>query len=159
MILKVIGSAVIMIAALVISKEYKAFILSRVERLSGYLELLSHIERKISISLSPQHKLCDGFSHSALESNFLLKLRERGELHSAYREAGVGISDAAHKILLSYFADFGKCDRRGELARVRETRSALQPVLKEERELAEKNIKLFETVVAAIALGLIILLI
>lgn len=159
MILKVIGSAMIMIAALVVSKEYKSFTVSRVERLSGYFELLSHIERKIGVSLCPQHKLCEGFSSAALESEFLPRLRECGELSAAYGGVGICVADEAHKILLSYFADFGKCDRAGELERVREAKVALQPILRRERETADKNIKLFETVAAAIALGLIILLI
>jgi hypothetical protein len=159
MILKVIGSAMIMIAALVISKEYKAFITARVERLSGYLELLSHIERVIGVSMTPQHRICEGFSHPALEEEFLPRLRKCGELSSAYGGMGVGVSDAAHKILSSYFSDFGGCDRSGELIKVREAKGRLQPILAEERQGAEKSIKLFETVAAAIALGLIILLI
>lgn len=159
MILKIIGSAMIMIAALVISKEYKAFITARVERLSGYLELLSHIERVIGVSMTPQHRICEGFSHPALEEEFLPRLRKCGELSSAYGGVGVGVSDAAHKILSAYFADFGGCDRSGELIKVREAKGRLQPILDEERQGAEKSIKLFETVAAAIALGLIILLI
>lgn len=159
MILKVIGSAMIMIAALVISKEYKAFITARVERLSGYLELLSHIERVIGVSMTPQHRICEGFSHPALEEKFLPGLRESGEFSAAYGEMGIGVSDAAHKILYAYFADFGRCDRAGELTKAREAKGNLQPILAEERQEAEKSIKLFETVAAAIALGLIILLI
>ena len=159
MILKVIGSTMIMIAALVISKEYKAFITARVEMLSGYLELLSHIERVIGVSMTPQHRICEGFSHPVLEEEFLPRLRKCGELSSAYGGVGVGVSDAAHKILSSYFADFGGCDRSGELIKVREAKGRLQPILAEERQGVEKSIKLFETVAAAIALGLIILLI
>ena len=159
MIFKYIGCALILIFALVVSKEYKVFSGSRVSRLSEYLDFLSHIERRISTALLPQHRLVDGFSSKALEESFLPKLRECGELYSAYESAGGGICDTAHKILLSYFADFGKSDREGELSRVREAMARLRPVFEDERSASEKNIKLFETVAVAVALGLIILLI
>lgn len=159
MILKYIGCALILISVLIISKEYKAYSSLRVERLSDYIDFLSHIERRIGGSLMPQHRLHEGFKSSLLEEDFLPKLRDGGELYSAYSGTESKIAENAHKILLPYFADFGKSSRDGELERTRETVKSLISILEKEREASMKNIRLFETVSVAIGLGIIILLI
>ena len=159
MMLKYIGCALILISVLIISKEYKAYSSLRVERLSDYIDFLSHIERRIGGSLMPQHRLHEGFKSRLLEEDFFPKLREGGELYSAYTGTESKITENAHKILLSYFADFGKSSRDGELERTRETVKSLIPILEKEREASEKNIRLFETVSVAMGLGIIILLI
>ena len=159
MVLKYIGCALILISVLIISKEYKAYSSMRVERLSDYIDFLSHIERKIGGSLMPQNRLHEGFESRLLEEDFLPKLRDWGEMHRAYSGTGIKIAENAHRILLSYFAEFGKSSRDVELERAREAVKALTPILEKERGASEKNIRLFETVSVAIGLGIIILLI
>jgi hypothetical protein len=159
MLFKYIGCSLILLFSIWISREYKTFINDRVERTRAYLDFLRHVERKISISLLPQNKLCEGFSSPVLEKDFLPRFRQCGSLAKAYEGLSNGVGEAAGKIIFSYFSEFGKADLRGELLRVRDAVASLEPVLADEISAAEKSIKVFQAVAVAIAMGIIILLI
>ena len=83
---KIIGSALLLYAALFLTREYERSLGKGLRVCRGFCELIAHIRRRIDGYLTPANDLLNGFECGALdETGYISKARERG-LCAAYFE-------------------------------------------------------------------------
>lgn len=160
--LKWAGAGVILLCALMVGRDYTAYVRERLSQYRGFVALLSHIEGMISRFLTPQDGLWHSFSDDALEKcGFLPALRSGKGLSEAFIGCvdGLSLSDLTKQRLSDFFSGFGRDYMDGEIARVGELRSELESGLKKEESELEKSLKITNALLLAGAVGLVILII
>lgn len=160
-VLKLCGSALLLLGALYVSREYEKSLANRWELCSGFVDLLAHIRRKIDGYLTPPSQLLDGFYSAALEGvGYIAKARDVG-ISAAYFELSktLPLEKKAKECLGAFFCDFGKDYREGTVRALDAALGGLRDHLKTLGAENEKNLKLARTLCVAAALGIIILLI
>ena len=160
-IIKLIGSALLLFAALIGVGEYEKKLKARLLVCRGFVELLQHVRRKIDGYLTPPSQLLDGFECAALSDiGYLDRAREIG-MCSAYfeLEASLPTDGAVRSALFGFFSDFGKDYKDGTVKLIDRSLKELSAHADRLRTENEKSLKLVRTLAAAGALGAIILLI
>lgn len=139
------GIALIMIAALLVSREYEKYLDKRVCEYRGLVAMISHAESEIAKSLAYGEGLWRTFHDDALEKCGLLPLLREGEgISSAFgkiKEKTSLTSEAKEKISV-LFAGLGKGYAESELKTINDIKESLTVRLKYEEESAEKNLKI-----------------
>lgn len=159
--IKILGSAFLLVAVLAMTREYEMFLKKRFDVCRGFIELLSHIRRKIDGYLTPATELLDGFECKALtETGYVDRAREKG-ISSAYfeLEGSLHLDAAVQSCLSSFFSDFGKDYKEGTLKLLDLSIGRLSEYTERLSAENERSLKLARTLAAAVALGLIILII
>lgn len=160
-ILRIGGLSLILVSALVFSKEYGRYLKGRVELCQGFLLLLIHIRSRVDCYLTPLPEAISGFESPALSGcGFLQKAKDEG-LSSAYfsMEKSLSLPERARAILTPFFRGLGREYREGTLRELSSAISALEGALVEEREESEKSLKIARILAVSAALGAIILII
>ena len=160
-LVKMIGSALLLYAALFIAREYEKFLGKRLRVCLGFCELLSHVRRRVDGYLTPADRLLDGVECGALEEvEYISKAQSLG-LRTAYFEVeeALPLDGTARQVLSEFFADFGKDYKEETVKAADRALSALQGCAERMSCENEKSLRLLRAVAVAAALGVIILLI
>ena len=160
-LVKIIGSALLLYAALFLTREYEGSLGKGLRVCRGFCELIAHIRRRIDGYLTPANDLLNGFECGALdETGYISKARERG-LCAAYfeLEAELPLDGRVRGALSGFFSDFGK-DYKEETVKAADAvlealREHIGAIVKEN----ERSVRLARTLAVAAVLGIIILLI
>ncbi len=160
-LLRIGGLSLILVAALLFSREYRRYLDGRVELCQGFLALLIHIRGRVDCYLTPLPEALSGFESVALsECGFLKRASEEG-LSSAYfsMEKSLSLPRRAREVLSSFFRGLGREYREGTLRELSTAISALESAVLEERQESEKSLKIASVLAVSAALGAIILII
>lgn len=142
----------IMLSAILLGREYSAYADRQVREREGFIALLLHIEREIGRSLSYGLGLWRGFSDPSLERcGFLPLLREGCSPEDAFFKCSpkLALSGEIKEKLQSFFSDFGKGYKDGEIKGIERLRGELESDLNALRPELEKN----KRVINALLLG------
>ena len=159
--MKLIGSVLLLFAALIGVREYEKMLKARLLACRGFIELLGHIRRKIDGYLTPPSQLLDGFECAPLSDiGYLEKAREIG-MSGAYFELGssLPIDGAGREVLFGFFSEFGKDYKEGTVRLIDLSLKGLSEHADRLSAENEKSLKLVRTLAVAGAVGMIILLI
>lgn len=119
--IRIFGGAFIMIAALLVGKEYSRFSDKRIAELRGFLLFIRHIGAEVSKFLSSGEELFWRFENEALEaSGFLPSLREGMGLKESFEfiSKKLSIPSEQKEDLFEFFSGFGSDYREGELEKI-----------------------------------------
>ena len=154
------GTALIMIAALLICHGYELYLNKRLEEYCGLILLISHVEEEISLFLSYGSRLWSGFHNDALEKCGLLSLlREGHSISSAFSESmrRMSLSKTAAEELSKEFDRLGKGYKDSELRLLSSIRERLSLELESERCETEKNLKVLKALLLGGALVAVVM--
>ena len=160
-LLRIGGLSLILVAALLFSREYRRYLDGRVELCQGFLALLIHIRGRVDCYLTPLPEALSGFECAALSKcGFIQKAKEEG-LSAAYfsMEGSLSLPKRAREVLSSFFRGLGREYREGTLRELSMAISALESAVCEERQESEKSLKIARILAVSAALGAIILII
>ena len=160
-VIKIIGSVLLLMSVLALTREYKKFLEKRLGICRGFTELLLHVRRKIDSYLTPASQLLDGFECKALaDEGYMKKAHEVGISEAFFSlEKAIPMESSERVILESFFADFGKDYKDGTLRSLDIAIAGLRECIEKLCAENERSLKLVCTLAVAAALGLIILLI
>lgn len=154
------GAALILIAALVCSREYSAYTERRMAEGQGLLSLLLHIEKMIESYLASGGELFEGFIDERLEAcGFLPKMREGGRGAFSDAKNSLTVGAPIKERLCTYFSGFGKGYKASELKRLDECISDCKSMISSEKTELEKSIKVTRALLLGGAVGVAILII
>ena len=139
------GIALVMISALLVSREYDRRLDRRILEYRGLVDLISYAEAEITKSLAHGGGLWQGFSDGALEKCGLLPLLRKGEsLKSAFDKCKgkMALSTEASERISTMLAPLGRGYRDSEIRLLGEIKDSLSKELDSESESAEKNKKI-----------------
>ena len=156
--IKYIVIVAVLLLALMVSKSYCKFVDGSLAKARSIYSLLLHIERKLNGYMTPIDKLCVGYDDAVI-SKMLERLRGGSSLYDAYSAERSDLPKKADEVLYEYFAEFGKCDLKTEIARTKGAISDLDKAIKYCKEDSEKNKRLCMSALPSIAFGIVILLI
>lgn len=156
------GAAVVMIAALLISRCYEKYLLKRVDEYSGLVLLVRHMENEITKYLAYGSRLWSDFRHDGLEKcGFLPALRECGSICEALSNIGdrMSLSRVSREHLAESFSRLGRGYLDEELSLLSEIKDSLSEELDTERIEAEKNIRVVRALLLGGALAVVVMVI
>ena len=162
--LSLIGATLVVGCAIFISRAYGAFAERRKAETEDFYLFILHIKGEVSRFLSKPERIFRSFESEALDSvGFLAPENLTGEapFSSAYGAVRdrLSVSYSTDKILSEFFSGFGRDYRDGELKRCDAYAEELSRLwAREEGELL-KSLQVTRAVLAAAALGIVILLI
>ena len=139
------GIALVMIGALLVSREYDRLLDRRILEYRGLVNLITHAEAEITKSLAHGSGLWQGFSDDALENSGLLPLLREGEsLKNAFDKCKgkMALSTEAKERISALFAPLGRGYRDSEIRLLCEIKDSLSREYDSESESAEKNKKI-----------------
>ena len=139
------GIALVMIGAMLVSREYDRRLDRRIAEYRGLVNLIGHAEAEITKSLAHGSGLWQGFSDDALEKCGLLPLLREGEsLKNAFDKCKckMSLSAEARDRISSLFAPLGRGYRDSEVRMLGEIKDSLSAELDSQSESAEKNKKI-----------------
>ena len=154
------GIALVMISALLVSREYSRRLDRRISEYRGLVDLIAYAECEITKSLSHGSGLWQGFSDVALEKCGLLPLLRKGEsLKSAFDKCKgkTALSTEASERISELFAPLGRGYRDAEIRLLGEIKDSLSKELDTESESAEKNKKIAKALLLGGALTIAIM--
>ena len=159
-IFKYLGLAMLMAAALLLSREYEKNQRKRMREFSEFIRLAEHIKTKISCFLSPKSDWLPGFSAS--EGGVVEFLRKAS--HSSLSDSFSAVRDKLSlgeeaEILARLFLSLGASYKEGEIELLNKNLSELEAAREKLFSECEKNVKTVRVLLSAASLGLIILLI
>ncbi len=159
---RIFGSVLVVLAAIVLGREYSKYAVKRCAQGDGFVLFLIHIKGEISRFLTTPDGFLRGFECEALaEVGFLSALAERADLDAAYRqsEGRLSLPAEARDCLSEFFSDFGMDYKDGEIKRCEVYAERLGRIIEEDKCALLKNVKLVRAILCAAALGIVILLI
>lgn len=160
-VLKIFGTGLILLSALIFTREYEKKIRLKEETSEGFLLLITHIKRKIDCYLTPPSELVGDFSNSVLLETGFLDLAKKEGVASAYmlKKDNLLIYESVKSELTSLFSSFGKEYKEGTLRALCSAESSLKELIDKEKEQSEKDLKVVRTLAVSLALGAVILII
>ena len=161
-ILRLIGASLLLLAALLLSREYSSYLERRILEYRGFVALLSHAEEGIERALSYGEELWYGFQNDVLEKCGLLPLLREGKgLAEAFMECKDKISFSASlkDEISEALSTLGRGYRDSELRRLSVIKASLVAAMEGEEGTAEKNIKVARALLigGALAVGILII--
>ena len=158
--LKYLGLIMIALAGILVSREYEEKEKKRLFELREIIRLGEHIKRKISCFLAPKSDWLSGFKSDSAPISEFLSLSLKSSLSESFSSIKnrLSMGDEAD-IVERLFSSLGKGYKDGEIELLDIALAELCDVEKRLSQEALKNIKTVKVLAAAIALGLIILLI
>lgn len=157
---RIAGGCALLFFALLCGRAYAEYSARAIAQLEGFISLLSHIRRKISVKMVTQSNLTSGFEDQSLEKcGFLPAAREGVRLHIAYTKAKICICKEARRVLDAFFSDLGRGYLADELRRINSAESECEKIIEREREEALREVKLVYTLLVASSLGILVFLI
>ena len=160
--LKYIGAAAIAFAAVMLGRLYRGYVMAARAEEEGMLGLLLHIKGQVGCYLSYGDGLVRGFRCAALsDCGFLEALADGRAFSEAFElcEEKMYSSEAVKEIMLDFCNNFGKGYRDAEMSRLSDVCERLRRAVEKSIAEQEKNLRVARTLIAAAALGIIILLI
>ena len=157
--LKLLGSGLLLLSALLASSEYSSYADRRLLHYSGVVALLSHAEGVISRFLSSGGEMWREFKNDELEKIGLLPLLREGEtLLSAFQkcEAKLYLSVEAKEKIKEFLSTVGKEYRAGAVSSFAELRQSLESEMKSEKDRLEKQVKIVRALLLGGALAFVI---
>ncbi len=158
---KIIGFVLLLAAAFLIGRAYSAYCKRRTLETESFYALLVHISEQITLFLSTPKSFLSEYTDGQLEnSGFLAFVREGGSMADAFEKsrAKLALSEETEKKLSSFFSEFGRSYKDGELKRCELFCRELSNILAFEREEEGRRIRLGYTLLFSSALAVIILL-
>ena len=160
-VLCLFGACAIASAALIMSRAYAAFIRRRVAEYTSILGFLEIMNRDILCFLSTPSELAARSGDALLdEIGFLSALRNGKELFDAFSDSlpRLHLSAADADFLASFFEKFGQGTRESELHSLDACIAHFSVRTADEESRAGDEIRLAGTLLALVAIGLVILL-
>ena len=159
--LKWLGCIFILLFALLLGREYSAYLKRKKDELAGYISALLHIEKMIESYLATPSEIFRDFDSVPLEKNgFLPAVRSKKTLYEAFRSAKASLLSADSSACLGeYFKDFGKGYREREISRTRAAAETLRNISALECEEIDKSSRIGSVLLLGAAAGLTILII
>lgn len=159
--MRVFGIALILLAALFFSAEFSRYQKKRIAEGDGFLHLFSHLRGEILCRLEPVADCFAGFRDEALErAGFLRALRECENLGAAMEatEKKLSLCEEEKKTLLRFCLGFGRGYREEELRRIDAALEEFERQVAQDKRELPRLARLVRTLSAALALGIVILL-
>lgn len=155
------GIVLILIFALLVSREYDRYLKKRLAEASAFLSYINHIRKQISRFLSPVSDWRESFSDGRLEDiGFLPRVREGVTLDEAFQACRerLSVSEEMKKTLGSFFSDFGRGYLDEEIKKADTAFSQAEEIFKKESEECKKSSKIAKTLLLSLALSLALIL-
>lgn len=162
--ISLIGATLVVGCAIFLSRAYGAFAERRRAETEEFYLFILHIKGEVARFLSKPERIFQSFEAQSLDSVGFLSVENLvgdAPLSSAYGAVRdkLSVSSGADKILYEFFSGFGRDYRDGEIKRCDAYAEELSRLwAREEGELV-KSLKVTRAVLAAAALGIVILLI
>ena len=153
--------ALSLLCALVFCRGYKNYLQEKLLLSEAFCKLLSHFHSRIECFLTPPELLLEGFENRELEAAGYIEAAGRAGVCDGYFEIkdSLCIPEEEKKILSEFFEKFGSEYRSGTLRLTEHTHTELLSRVEKKRKRINDEIKVVQTVAAALALGTVILLI
>lgn len=155
-----IGSALLILAAIAFCRAYKSFLYSRLLVAKEYLDFLGHVGQRIRLNGEPYSAAARSFEGEILRERGFIDLIEKGAaLDEAYEKAGTAdlLSEAVEKELRDCFSELGKGELESEIKKIELSQEKLSQSCRGEAEELEKRVKTAYAVSFALTLGIILL--
>ena len=161
-LLKWIGTMLVVAILVFFGREYSRFMMRRLSECESFLFLLKRIKGEIGRCLSTPRAIFKDYKDDNLERVGFLNLQRSG------KSLGECFDGCADKLSLpvqikdrlsEFFSHFGENYKDGEISQIEYYVGEIEPLLNEERTRLPERIKLVKTLVAAVSLGLIILIV
>lgn len=139
------GIALVMIGAMLVSREYESYLDKRICEYRGLVAMISHAESEIGKSLAYGEGLWSSFQSDELEKIGLLPLLRKGcSLKDAFDECKgkMTITRESKEEISELFATLGRGYRDSELRLLGEIKDSLSAELDLQSDAAEKNKKI-----------------
>ncbi len=158
--MSVLGTLLILGAALAVSRGYKRFMRDRLSELASFVDFVRFLEGRIEGYLEPL-SVAAGKYKGELGAGLLDLLREGKSPNDAYLEVrgNLTLCPRADTVLLSLFETLGEGRAERELRHIRGALCELDGIYSEQRETTERSLKIAGALILAGALGLCILII
>ena len=160
--LRFLGGGLVMVAALIASREYSAYAQKRLEQYRGLIEFLSHAEGMISRFLASGDGLLTGFKNKALEdTGFLSALREGKGFSESFAmcESKFAFSEEQKALIKKFCSDVGRGYKESEALTFACFRKTLESEMEREKETLDKSVKVARALLLGGALAFLIVVI
>lgn len=158
--MSVIGTLLVLGAALSLSGGYAKFIRGRLAELEAFLSFIRYLEERIEGYLEPV-SVAAGRYRGVLPAGLLDLLRAGASPREAYSKARgrLTVCSRAEAVLFSLFETLGEGKAEQELRHIRDALGEVNAIYAEEREASQKSIRVAQALILAGALGICILVI
>lgn len=160
--LRLVGAALLLAAAIFLSREYSSYLEGRLSEYRGLVALLSHAEEKIERSLSFGEELWRDFQDDVMEKCGLLPLLREGKgIAEAFGEciADFSLPIGIKAEISEALSTLGRGYRDSEIKKLSDIRTRLTEALNSETLAAEKNVKVAKALLigGALTVGILII--
>jgi hypothetical protein len=158
--MKLLGLALLLICALVISREYSRYVKKRIAECDGFISFIKHMRLEMKCFLRPPKDIGRGFESSAI--NFFISALEGEEsVYLAYSKScsALSLSLEERAPLEELFSSIGLCYADDGVRLIDEALERLEMLRGRLTTDGLRGTRVFKTVSAAVSVGLFILFI
>lgn len=160
-ILRWVGTVLVVSIFIFVGKGYSEFMRRRIDECESFLLLMKRIKGEIGRFLSTPSEIFSNYEDENLKRLGFLELQRSGkslgECFELCRKR-LSLPSEIKDRLGEFFSRFGENYKDGEISQIEYYVDEIEPLLNEERRALPDRIRLVKTLVAAISLGLIILI-
>ncbi len=159
--MKYIGAFIVIVAALLMSREYSRYIKKRADQCEEFLSFIAYMRIQISCFLRPSREIAKGFSGEELEKiGFLDAVNEGESLYGAYKatESSLALTLREREIIETLFYSLEECYLDDGIRIIDSSYKEMESVCRKIREERPKNVKLAATLSVTASIGFLILI-
>ena len=158
--MKLLGLALLLICALVISREYSRYLKKRIAECEGFISLITHMRLEMKCFLRPPRDIGRGFESTAINS-FISALEGEESVYLAYSKSRPSFSLTVEERapLEELFSSIGVCYADDGVRLIDEALERLEELRGRLTSDGLRGARVFKTVSAAVSVGLFILFI
>ena len=158
--MKLFGLALLLLGALIISREYTRYVRKRIAECEGFIAFIKYMRLEMRSFLRPPREIGRGYSDESI-APFLNALESEESIYSAYSASrrSFSLSREEHTALEELFSSIGLCYAEDGVRLIDSSLERLEGCREELLSDGVRGARVFQTVSAALSVGLFILLI
>ena len=160
--MKYVGILCVLLAAFLVSGEYRRRVKKRVSECREFLAFLSHMRVQVGCFLKPAKQLGEGFeSESLTDAGFIQALATSDSIGQAFSlcEPRLSLSCEEKEVLSLFFSSFGEGYLDGQIKLIDATHARMESLYASLASESVKNTRLVAAISVTAAIGLIIFVI
>lgn len=160
--MRYIGIFLVLLAALIFSREYSRYMRKRLRECEGFLSFISYMKIQVGCFMRPLRELASGFSSKPLsEIGFIASLEKSDGIYEAYKEVEprLSLSQNEKEVLEVLFSSIGDCYLDEGMKMIDSAYVRAEALYSSLSKECPKNIKLVSALSVTLALGFFILII
>ena len=157
--IKLFGLALILVSAWLAGVGYSSYRKRRLSEIKGFVQLITYIEKRVTLFLSTQRQMLVGYEDESI-SSFIGEVTAGKTFFDAFSsvKGKMWLSEEMKEKLSDFFFEFGKSYRDSELKRIEMFKKEIIEIQNREEEETPGKIKLLYTLLFALALSVVIIL-